>query len=395
MGLLSGSTTFQRYWITKDSTPALGPDHLKILEKFKIGKTELSALDQPNVGFLAGSHLLDTKFGLEKNVIGDALHFGVRIDSNQIPAAVRNAWLQMELLPRTADNPSGKPTKAQRTEAREAVEARCVEEAATGKFRRMQQIPILWDALSEVMYIGGTSSSANELCLDLLERAFDLEFDRVTSGKLARAYATESDQLESLFQISPAAFQGDNAAGNVTWWNGMSENLDYLGNEFLLWLWWHWETTHDTVQLSDESEVSGMFTRTLTLDCPLGESGKETISADSPVALPEAALAIRSGKLPRKAGLTLVRHGEQYDFTLQAETFAVGGAKMKQIGNDAHNDNAAEDRIASLRNLTETLDLLFDVFCERRIGKAWKGELKKLRQWLDVETPMLTRKPAA
>jgi hypothetical protein len=40
------------------------------------------------------------------------------------------------------------------------------------------------------------------------------------------------------------------------------------------------------------------------------------------------------GKLPRKAGLILVRHGEQYELTLQAETFAVSGAKI-QVDEDA------------------------------------------------------------
>ncbi|MCP4191992.1 MAG: hypothetical protein GY768_15375 [Planctomycetaceae bacterium] len=395
MGFLSGSTTFQRYWITNDPTPALGTDHLEILEKAKIGSFKTSALDQPSVGFLAGSHLLDTQFALEKNVIVDAMHFGVRIDTNQIPAAIRNAWLQMELLPLAVDNPSGKPTKAQRQEAKEAVEALCETEAASGKFRRMQQIPILWDALNDSLYIGGTSPNANELTIDLLERSFGLELERVSSGALAKAYASDGDQLGELYKIGPATFHDDQSGGNIIWWNGMAENFDYLGNEFLLWLWWQWETESDTISLADESKVAGMFARTLTLNCPLGESGKETISAESPVALPEAELAIRSGKLPRKAGITLVRNGEQYEFALQAETFTVGSAKIKQIDDGTANDNTTEDRIQSIRDLTETLDLLFEVFFQRRVGKAWKNELKKMRQWLGTDGSAKSQKSAA
>ncbi len=53
---------------------------------------------------------------------------------------------------------------------------------------------------------------------------------------------------------------------------------------------------------NDEFEVCGMFARSLSLDCPFGESGKETISAESPISLPVAAVTVRSGKLPRKAG---------------------------------------------------------------------------------------------
>lgn len=395
MGFLSGSVTCERYWITKDPTPELGAEHISILEKYHIGASSAESPDQPRVGFLGGAHLLDTVFDLEKNVIGDAMHFGVRIDTNQIPSAIRKAWLQMELLPLTVDNPSGRPTKAQRQEAKEAVEARCEQEAQSGKYRRMQQVPVLWDARDSVIYLGGTSASANEMCLDLLERAFELEFDRVSSGKLAKSYATETKQLESLYQLDPASFQPEGPAGVVRWWNGMAENYDYLGNEFLLWLWWQWETKSDTLKLSDDSTVSGMFARTLTLDCPLGESGKETISADSPVALPEAALAIRSGKRPRKAGLTLVRHDEQYDLALQAEQFTISGAKFTHIGSAEASDNPAEDRIAKLRGMTETIDLLFELFCERRLGKSWKAELKKLQDWLQADQPRGTRKPAA
>lgn len=395
MGFLSGSSSFERYWITKDLTPAFGPEHLETLAKHSIDAMKTSSPDQPTVGFSAGAHLLDSRFDLTKNIIGDVLHFGIRIDTNQIPGPIRNAWLQMELLPLTVDNPSGKPTKAQREEAKEAVEARCSEEAASGKFRRLQQIPILWDAATEVMYVGSTSPTSNELCIDLLQKAFDLEFDRVTSGKLAKAFAAERDLHGLLNKTSPSPFVSDLANGHVDWWNGMGENFDYLGNEFLLWLWWYFEQQSDTITLDDESTVSGMFARTLMLDCPLAESGKETISADSPIGLPEAMLALQSGKQPRKAGLTLVRDGEQYDLTLQAETFSIGSAKITPVDSATREDYTNDDRIASLRSLSETLDLLFDAFCARRIGTSWKKELQAIQTWLAPGNASSRRKPAA
>jgi hypothetical protein len=167
----------------------------------------------------------------------------------------------------------------------------------------------------------------------------------------------------------------------VAWWDGEKDNYDFLGNEFLLWLWWCWETRGDTIELPDGSEVTGMFARTITLECPLGVSGKGTIAAEDPTHLPEAAQAVRSGKLPRKAGLILVRHGEQYELTLQAETFAVSGAKI-QIDEGAEGRGILEDRIEGLRGLRETLDSLFQAFCEQRIGESWSGDLAQIRSWL-------------
>ena len=73
-----------------------------------------------------------------------------------------------------------------------------------------------------------------------------------------------------------------------------------------------------------------MLARTLTLECPRGQTGKETIPSDGPTRLPEARRAIQAGKLPRKAGLILVRHDNQYELTLQAETLAVSGASCRR-----------------------------------------------------------------
>ncbi len=46
-----------------------------------------------------------------------------------------------------------------------------------------------------------------------------------------------------------------------------------------------------------------------------------------------------------------------------------------------------EDRIESLRGLKETLDLLFQAFCQRRIGKSWSGDLEQMRGWLNSQAP--------
>jgi len=119
----------------------------------------------------------------------------------------------------------------------------------------------------------------------------------------------------------------------------------------------------------------------------MGENGKESISSESPVALPEANLAIRMGKLPRKAGLTLVRDDEQFDLTLKAETFSIGSARISQIGDDVASRDAI-DRIESIRQLAETTDLLYEVFCNTRLSKQWPAKLKQMTKWLQSDTPL-------
>ncbi len=75
--------------------------------------------------------------------------------------------------------------------------------------------------------------------------------------------------------------------------------------------------------------------------------------------MPEAFRALQSGKLPRKAGLILVRHGAQYELTLQAETLAVSGLALPKI-EEARGHELQCARVDSLRHLVETLDLLYE-----------------------------------
>ncbi len=164
-------------------------------------------------------------------------------------------------------------------------------------------------------------------------------------------------------------------------WLPDETSRDFLGNEYLLWLWFMLDAESDTIKLGDGSEVAAMLTRTLLLECPRGQSGKESITSDGPTRLPEARRALQSGKLPRKAGLTIVRHDQQYDLALTAESLAVSGAKMPapEAGDDR---GRLEERVSQLRHLLETLDLLYDTFIVHRASDGWTKELGRMKRWL-------------
>ncbi|MDB5384496.1 MAG: hypothetical protein JWM11_142 [Planctomycetaceae bacterium] len=384
MGFLSGQMTFGRYQV-EGGPQEFGLEHLETLAKFAIGQIESSSTDGLDVGFIAGQHLFDLNFTADKNLINEFLHFGIRVDTNKVPAPLRQAWLQIELALLAAENPSGRPTKTQKQQAKESVNERCEEEAKSGKFRRMKQFSVLWDARDSMLYLGSTSAAAGEHVAALLNQAFEVELKRLTAGQMAQAWAGPNRKKTALAEINASRFQESQAWREPAWMANQFDTQDYLGNEFLLWLWWYLETQSDTVLLSDGSEVTGMLHKTLSLECPVGETGKDTMSAESPVKLPEARQAIRSGKLPRKCGMILSRFGEQYQFVLQAEAFQINGAKIDTT--EPSGKNAREERIETLRHFMETLDLLYGAFCERRIGDEWPEDLDQIANWVqeDVE----------
>jgi hypothetical protein len=137
----------------------------------------------------------------------------------------------------------------------------------------------------------------------------------------------------------------------------------------------------DAIALGDGSEASVLLTRTLVLECPRAQTGRETITSDGPTRLPEARRAVQAGKLPRKVGVTVVRHDHQYELTLQAETLAVSGARLPAP--EAVDERARlEERVTQLRHLMETLDLLYDAFARKRAGDEWPRELARMQKWL-------------
>jgi len=382
MGFISGQMTFGRYKV-EGGPDEFGLEHLETLAKFAIGQIESSSADGFDVGFTGGQHLFDLSFTAEKNLINETLHFAVRVDTNQVPAPLKQAWLQVELALLAAENPSGRPTRTQKQQAKETVVERCEEEVKTGRFKRMKQFPVLWDARDATLYLGSTSAAAGEHVAALLNQAFEVELRKLTAGQVAQGWAVENSRRTEIAEINPSRFQANQTWSEPAWMANQFDTQDYLGNEFLLWLWWYFETQSDTVLLSDGSEVTGMLHKTLTLECPVGDTGKDTMSSESPVKLPEARQAIRSGKLPRKSGMILNRYGVNYQFVLQSEAFQINGLKIDS--SEPSGKNAKEERIENLRHFAETLDLLYGAFCDRRVSDDWPEDLDQIANWMQEE----------
>ena len=74
--------------------------------------------DGVEAGWIAGDHILDTRFDLAKNIVNDTLQFALRIDAQKIPGDLLRAYTAVELEGLAAGNPSGVPSGRQRREAR-------------------------------------------------------------------------------------------------------------------------------------------------------------------------------------------------------------------------------------------------------------------------------------
>lgn len=385
MGFLSGRVTYTRFRVSGADPLPFGDETLETVEQHAIGRHGgPDPADGVAVGWSGGEHVLDVAFETAKNVVNDALHLALRVDTDKIPGTLLKAYEKIETDARAKSNPSGFPTKAQRAEAKEAARIRAEAESADGRFRRLAHYPVLWDGRDNSLYAGVTSEKVLERLRTLFRETFSRDLEPVTSGALALTLAAGRGEHAALEQVGPIGFVGEDAGyTSVAWAGDDRPQPDFWGNEFLIWLWHTLQNDGDTVALPDGSDVAVMLARTLTLDCPRGQTGRDCLTDEGPARMPEAFRALQAGKLPRKAGLTLVRHGQQYDLTLQAETLAVSGAALPKLeGASGHELRWA--RVDSLRHLVETLDLLYDAYGRCRTGPQWSTELGRIRRWLQA-----------
>jgi hypothetical protein len=377
MGFFTGRVTFVRYRVDGPVPGLFGQEQLGKLSAHAIGTQRTENKDGTEVGWIASEDILDVGFDLAKNVVNDTLSFALRVDTQKLPAELLRAYARAELQALAAANPSGRPSARQKKEAREAARAKLEAEAKDGRYLRRKAYPVLWDAPSNCLLAGTTSATVLERVVAHFKDTFGCGLTLLDAGQRAAPHTQGGADPH------PSSFVPGSGSSAVAWVKDPA-SPGFLGNEFLLWLWFVREAEGDTLPLGDGSTVTVMLTRSLVLDCPRAVSGNETIRSDAPTQLPEARRAVQAGKLPRQAGLLLVRHDQAYDLTLQAETLALSGAKLPPV---EHGEERVrlEDRVGQLRHLIETLDLLYDAFLKRRLAADWPSDLERMQRWLQNE----------
>jgi hypothetical protein len=384
MGFYNGRATFLRFKVNGPAPRLFDDEQIERLKDRMAGRQRIASADGVETGWTAGDHVLDTDFGLEKNVINDTLTFDLRVDTDKLPGDLLRAYYAVELKALSKNNPSGFASARQKREAKEIARERLEQEAKDGRYKKRKCVPVLWDRQSNEVLFGATSLTQVDRLCSLFETTFGATLECVTAGRRAYQLSEVGARTRQVDDSAPSAFVPNVTPSEVAWIADESSR-DFIGNEFILWLWYFTDVESDTIKLADDSEVTLMLARTLNLECPRGVTGHETISHEGPTRLPEARRAIQSGKLPRKVGLTLVRHGEQYELALHAETLGVGGAKLPPPDEGADARGKLDDRADKLRALIETLDLLYNAFCEKRFGKEWEAELAGMQKWLKRE----------
>ena len=397
MGFASGSVSFRRFMVVGKNHPTtVDQAVLDKLTEHVLKPQAMGVPEEAEYGWSGGRHVLDDQFSFETNVFADAVSFGMRVDTHRFPGALKRAYAAMEEQAVAKANgkkkgeKAGFVSKAQKKEIKENVAKRIEDELRTGKFRRSTVLPLLWDLPTQTLY-GTASGKSFEMLAELFQRTFELDLQPVSSGTTALRLLEPKGHLREYETLKPTLFvpgpEGDGQHPEYPWVLKGAEPKDFVGNEFLLWLWHEADARDGThVKVDGFRDVAFMIDRSIDLDCAYGQTGRDGLRGDAPGRMPEARDAARSGKVPRKVGLLLNVDGADYTLTLNGESLAVGGAKLPEVDEADTPRVLFEERIALLRELCKAVDGLFDTFLKMRAGGQWEQQVTTLRQWIQQTT---------
>lgn len=397
MPFTSGRVTFCRFHVSGDSPPAVDETFLELLHEYRFRETEIGAPDEVEAGFVTAEHLFDTQFTFEKVAYGRYALFSLRIDTHKVPAEVKKAYQKMNEAAAASESPTGFASKQEKRDAKELAGRQVSEDLAAGRFRKSRSVQMVWDLPGGTIYCANASNAVTEQLVRLMRQAFSVQLEPLSAGTLAGLLLSEQGRSRDYEDISPSAFtpppaetsRHDDEDGMphakgtpICPWVTKSIDLkDFLGNEFLTWLWWHQEAKEGIIE-TEQGELFITITKTLDMDCAWEVGGKQTLRCDKPTSLAEADDALRTGKWPRKVGLLLSDGEHHWELALQGDQLHTSAAQLPEITDAQTDREVTEQRLALTGALSRSLNAMYATFLKQRTATGWSAKRETISAWI-------------
>lgn len=391
MPFLNGTVTYARFAVTGDCPERIDQSIIDAFAANTHRPTPIGIPTGPETGWTAGRHILDEGFELEQMCFDGWIHAGMRLEVVRVPPEVRRAYIAVAESSRSAALEPGQPgwlSRSARKEARDEAREQWEREVAEGRYRSSKHVPILWNPAKRVLLSPATSDAVSSPLRDLFTATFGGRLEpRGAGGRaldvlapMGRLADFEDARPDSLGQSPPT---GDGGAPEVPWSSAGGDDKDFLGNIFLLWLWWRGDAGEGLFDLPGGRGVSIALDRTLESECGRGLTGRQVLSGDGPSRWPEASVATLAGKLPRRCGLVVSDGIREWNCVLQGDRFTVGGLRLPRSEEPAETPQEADrERIESITAFEDVLGGLYESFLEARFGPSWPALRSRIAEWI-------------
>jgi len=150
--------------------------------------------------------------------------------------------------------------------------------------------------------------------------------------------------------------------------NEGADTHGFLGEEFLTWLWFRWETDGGEFTLAGGRVVGVALDDFLTFSAPSEDETEQTLRRGLPTRTVQARTALRQGHRLRKARLLIAEGERQWAATLDAPTLSLNGVKLPDDAEECESDaDRTADRAANWLALHELVQGLYARFLHERL----------------------------
>jgi hypothetical protein len=147
-----------------------------------------------------------------------------------------------------------------------------------------------------------------------------------------------------------------------------SESHGFLGEEFLTWLWFRWETDGGEFTLAGGRVVGVALDDFLAFAAPTEDATEQTLRRGLPTRTAEARTALRQGSRLKKARLLIAEGSRQWSATLDAPTLSLVGVRLPEDAEECESEtDRTNDRAANWLALHEIVQALYSHFLQQRL----------------------------
>ena len=219
------------------------------IERFqeKKGYSFETLLDDPQIGWVTGRHLLDTQIEHDSAYFGGYLYLFLRHAVRKIPPSLFKAECRIEELALMKSMNSVFISRKQKKEIKEAITERLLKEMPP----TLTGTAFVLDSQAEILYLAATSQSKIDQFMSHIHETIGFEPYALTPETMAEYFFDAKQTSYPTLLISEKS--SDSEEGDL-----------FLGRDFLTWLWYFQEIEGGTFSVNDLGSFSIM------VDGPLG-----------------------------------------------------------------------------------------------------------------------------
>jgi len=153
-----------------------------------------------------------------------------------------------------------------------------------------------------------------------------------------------------------------------------AESHGFVGEEFLTWLWFKWETQGGEFTLGGGRVVGIALDDFLSFAALTEDETEQTLRRGLPTRTAEARTALRQGHRLRKARVLVAEGERQWTATIDGPTMGLSGVKLPEDAEECESEaDRTADRAANWLALHEIVQALYRMFLKERLREDYEA----------------------